>query len=162
MVIYAPRRGLLEIWGCQQGIRVAAFNVGKNAKLIYPGYFMLSLNGSLLNNQIKSSHQIQCFILSADGSIKTLHIPFHLILSDKSNQRVLCTILLKKVKSILRENKEESASMWKELEILLNDFKIESIKQQALEKLLDTAYLSPTKIHALFKYELDQIEKNGN
>ncbi len=30
-----------EIWGCQQGIRVAAFNVGKNSKFIYPGYFML-------------------------------------------------------------------------------------------------------------------------
>lgn len=37
LIIYAPRRGLLEVWGCQQGIRVCAFNVGKNSKLIYPG-----------------------------------------------------------------------------------------------------------------------------
>lgn len=68
-----------KVWGCQQGVRVAAFNVGKNATLIYPGYFMLSLNGALLNNQQKSG-QIQCFLLTADGLVKTLHIPFHLIL----------------------------------------------------------------------------------
>ena len=79
LIIYAPRRGLLEVWGCQQGIRVAAFNVGKNCRLVYPGYFMLTLNGSLCNEQIKSS-QIQCFLIDHSGNIKTLHIPFHLIL----------------------------------------------------------------------------------
>lgn len=80
LIIYAPRRGLLEIWGCQQGIRVAAFNVGKNSKLIYPGYYMLTLNGSLTNDQLKTNHKIQCFILNSDGVIKNVQIPFHLIL----------------------------------------------------------------------------------
>jgi hypothetical protein len=80
LIILAPRRGLLEIWGCQQGVRVAAFNVGKNSKLLYPGYFMLSLNGSLLNNHIKNNQQIQCFIINSDGEIKTITIPFHIII----------------------------------------------------------------------------------
>jgi hypothetical protein len=80
LVIYAPRRGLLEVWGCQQGIRVAAFNVGKNARLVCLSYFMLSLNGSLLNSQYKSSQQIQCLLVNSDGVLKTLQIPFHLIL----------------------------------------------------------------------------------
>ena len=79
LIIYAPRRGLLEVWGCQQGTRVAAFNVGKNSKLICPGFFMLTLNGSLCNQALKSS-QIQCFLIDESGNIKTLQIPFHLIL----------------------------------------------------------------------------------
>lgn len=29
LVIYAPRRGILEVWSTQQGPRVGAFNVGK-------------------------------------------------------------------------------------------------------------------------------------
>lgn len=82
LIIYAPRRGLLEVWGCQQGIRVAAFNVGKNSKLIYPGYFMLTLNGSLCNQSLKSS-QNQCFLIDESGTIKILQIPFHLILRFK-------------------------------------------------------------------------------
>ncbi|KAG2467603.1 RBGPR protein, partial [Polypterus senegalus] len=30
LIIYAPRRGILEVWGTQQGPRVGAFNVGKH------------------------------------------------------------------------------------------------------------------------------------
>lgn len=80
LVIYATRRGLLEIWGCQQGVRVAAFNIGKNCRLFYPGYSMLSLNGVLLNGQDKLIKKPQCFILDSNGQIKILEIPFHLIL----------------------------------------------------------------------------------
>ena len=29
LVIYAPRRGILEVWASQQGSRVAAFNISK-------------------------------------------------------------------------------------------------------------------------------------
>lgn len=79
LIIYAPRRGLLEIWGCQQGIRVAAFNVGKSSKLICPDYYMLSLNGSLLNDMSKTN-KIQSFLIDANGSIRNIQIPFHLIL----------------------------------------------------------------------------------
>ncbi len=70
---------------------------------------MLTLNGSLANDQPKTNHKIQCFLLNEEGAIKNVQIPFHLILSDKSNQRVRDTILLKKLKSFLRsENKETS------------------------------------------------------
>lgn len=32
LVIYAPRRGILEVWAMQQGPRVGAFTVGKNCR----------------------------------------------------------------------------------------------------------------------------------
>lgn len=32
LVIYAPRRGILEVWSTQQGPRVGAFNVGKHCR----------------------------------------------------------------------------------------------------------------------------------
>ncbi len=41
---------------------------------------MLSLNGSLTNDQLKANQKIQCFIVNSEGIIKTLQIPFHLIL----------------------------------------------------------------------------------
>ena len=33
LVIYAPRRGILEVWASQQGSRVAAFNISKVCSL---------------------------------------------------------------------------------------------------------------------------------
>ena len=59
---------------------MAAFNVGKNAKFIYPGYFMLTINGSLSNNEFKLNQQIQSYLIDSEGVIKTIQIPFHLIL----------------------------------------------------------------------------------
>ncbi len=41
---------------------------------------MLSLNGSLLGDENRLNKQLQCFIIDEEGAIKTLHIPFHLIL----------------------------------------------------------------------------------
>ncbi|XP_066923721.1 rab3 GTPase-activating protein non-catalytic subunit-like [Clytia hemisphaerica] len=38
VVIYAPKRGILEIYLTEHGARVGAFNVGKNCKLICPTY----------------------------------------------------------------------------------------------------------------------------
>lgn len=32
LVIYAPRRGILEVWAMTQGPRVGAFNVGKHCR----------------------------------------------------------------------------------------------------------------------------------
>jgi hypothetical protein len=87
---------------------VAAFNIGKKCKLLYPGYFMLSLNGSLLNEQNKLNKQMQCFILDSEGLIKTFQIPFHLILSDKSNQRVRDTLLFKKLKALVKNANSEN------------------------------------------------------
>ena len=66
LIIYAARRGLIEVWGCQQGVRVAAFNIGKKCKLFYPVFYMLSLNGSLLSEKERLNNQFQCFIIDEE------------------------------------------------------------------------------------------------
>lgn len=53
-----------------------------------------------------------------------------LSLSDKSNQKVRDTILLKKLKAILREETQETETLWNELNVIIKDFKTASIKQQ--------------------------------
>lgn len=161
LIIYAPKRGLLEIWGCQQGIRVAAFNVGKTSKLFFAGYYMLTLNGGLSNEQFKNNHRIQCFLVNLEGIIKNIQIPFHLILSDKSNQRVRDTILLKKLKSILRGKISDDDQFWENLKTMLTEFKTASIKQQAIEKIINTDGLSIPKLLQILHEQLNIIRKNG-
>ncbi|EDV20322.1 uncharacterized protein TRIADDRAFT_61281 [Trichoplax adhaerens] len=43
LVIYAARRGILEIWLMQNGPRVAVFNIGKNCRLLYTGHDTLGV-----------------------------------------------------------------------------------------------------------------------
>lgn len=54
LVIYAPRRGILEVWGMQQGPRVGAFTVGKHCR--YAAVFLqLFFSHSLLSVYCRSS-----------------------------------------------------------------------------------------------------------
>lgn len=41
---------------------------------------MLTINGSLSNNEFKLNQQIQSYLIDSEGVIKTIQIPFHLIL----------------------------------------------------------------------------------
>uniref|UniRef100_A0A2C9KPH8 Rab3-GAP regulatory subunit N-terminal domain-containing protein n=1 Tax=Biomphalaria glabrata TaxID=6526 RepID=A0A2C9KPH8_BIOGL len=78
LIIYAPRRGILEVWLAAHGPRVAAFNVSKSSCLICPCYGMMGLNNVTCKG-VKSK-AFQCALIDPDGMIKTIHIPFHLAL----------------------------------------------------------------------------------
>ncbi|XP_052275243.1 rab3 GTPase-activating protein non-catalytic subunit-like isoform X3 [Dreissena polymorpha] len=140
LVIYASRRGILEIWLAGNGPRVAAFNVSKHCQLVSISHGILGLN-----NVTSKGVRIKAFqvaLLDPAGTLKTVQVPFHLALSDKNNKRVRDMHLLKRLKEILRENKEESESLAAQVQDLLLNIKICSIAQQGVDKILSTPYLS--------------------
>jgi len=75
LVIYAPRRGLLEVWQIRQGPRVAAFNVGTNCQLLQsitnPLGCWLGFGAAL-----QQRHLAQTFILKQNGSLEQILVPF--------------------------------------------------------------------------------------
>ncbi|GBN74944.1 Rab3 GTPase-activating protein non-catalytic subunit [Araneus ventricosus] len=77
LVIYAPRRGILEVWCSQQGPRVAAFNVGKSGRLFCPGYTIV---GGNFSTALMKDRLCSCYFLDVDGVLKKIIVPFHLIL----------------------------------------------------------------------------------
>ncbi|KAJ7402415.1 rab3 gtpase-activating protein non-catalytic subunit isoform x2 [Pitangus sulphuratus] len=101
LVIYAPRRGILEVWSTQQGPRVGAFNVGKYCRLLYPGYKIMGLNNVTSQGWQPQTYQI-CLVDPVSGSVKTVHVPFHLALSDKKSERAKDMHLVKKLNALLK------------------------------------------------------------
>jgi len=97
LAIYAPKRGILEIWCTQNGPRVTAFKVGKNCKLFYLDYAMFGLNHLILQNikqSMTSSDFIQTFFYSKcllfnyeTGEFFILNVPF---LCALTNRLVIC------------------------------------------------------------------------
>lgn len=78
LVFYAPKRGLLEIWSAQRGPRVAAFNVGKNCRLLYCGYKMLNMRSdSTPNDPVEQSYSSHCYLLNAKSeNIFCVELPY--------------------------------------------------------------------------------------
>ncbi|ESO90130.1 hypothetical protein LOTGIDRAFT_218187 [Lottia gigantea] len=140
LIIYAPRRGILEVWTAANGPRVAAFNVSKWCKLVCPSYGVMGLNN--VTCQSTKHKAFQCALIDTDGIIKIIDIPFHLALSDKSSKRARDLHLLKKLKSLLKENTEESESVCESISEIILDIKIPNIAKQGIERILVTKYLS--------------------
>uniref|UniRef100_A0A8C9U9H0 RAB3 GTPase activating protein subunit 2 (non-catalytic) n=1 Tax=Scleropages formosus TaxID=113540 RepID=A0A8C9U9H0_SCLFO len=101
LVIYAPRRGILEVWGTQQGPRVGAFTVGKHCRLLYPGYRLMGVN-SITSQGWQLHTQQVCLLDPSTGSLRTVNVPFHLALSDKKSERAKDMHLLKRLNTLLR------------------------------------------------------------
>ncbi|CAL1542170.1 unnamed protein product [Lymnaea stagnalis] len=143
LIIYAPRRGILEVWLVAHGPRVAAFNVSKSCQLFCPCYGMMGLNNVTCRG-VKSK-AFQCALIDPDGVIKTVDIPFHLALSDKSSKRARDLHLLKKLKTFLKESSEDRDGLEATIVEIILDMKVSNIAQQAVERILSTKYL-PIKL----------------
>ncbi|XP_033631830.1 rab3 GTPase-activating protein non-catalytic subunit-like [Asterias rubens] len=143
LVIYAPRRGILEIWNTQQGPRVAAFNVPKSCQLLCPGYGMMGLNSLSIQDSRAKPRTLQCCLIQADGLVRTIGVPFHLALSDKNSKRAHDLHLVKKLSGLLHHKSTVKDPLGEAITAILVDIKISSYKQQALEKVLLARGMSP-------------------
>uniref|UniRef100_A0A3Q2VCR2 RAB3 GTPase activating protein subunit 2 (non-catalytic) n=1 Tax=Haplochromis burtoni TaxID=8153 RepID=A0A3Q2VCR2_HAPBU len=129
LVIYAPRRGILEVWAMQQGPRVGAFTVGKHCRLLYAGYRLMGVNSVTSQGWQLHTQQV-CLLDPITGVLRTVNIPFHLALSDKKSERAKDMHLVKKLTTLLRNILESEARS------IVLDIKHPAVKKQALESLL--------------------------
>uniref|UniRef100_A0A3Q4NBM5 RAB3 GTPase activating protein subunit 2 (non-catalytic) n=1 Tax=Neolamprologus brichardi TaxID=32507 RepID=A0A3Q4NBM5_NEOBR len=135
LVIYAPRRGILEVWAMQQGPRVGAFTVGKHCRLLYAGYRLMGVNSVTSQGWQLHTQQV-CLLDPITGVLRTVNIPFHLALSDKKSERAKDMHLVKKLTTLLRSRDIELDILESEARSILLDIKHPAVKKQALESLL--------------------------
>uniref|UniRef100_A0A674EE67 RAB3 GTPase activating protein subunit 2 (non-catalytic) n=1 Tax=Salmo trutta TaxID=8032 RepID=A0A674EE67_SALTR len=135
LVIYAPRRGILEVWGTQQGPRVGAFTVGKHCRLLYAGYRLMGVNSVTSQGWLLHTQQV-CLFDPATGALRTVTVPFHLALSDKKSERAKDMHLLKRLTTLLKSREVEPDILESEAQSVLLDIKHPAVKKQALESLL--------------------------
>ncbi|XP_031435614.1 rab3 GTPase-activating protein non-catalytic subunit isoform X2 [Clupea harengus] len=135
LVIYAPRRGILEVWGTQHGPRVAAFNVGKHCRLLYGGYRLMGVNSVTSQGWQLHTQQV-CLLDPTTGVLRTVTIPFHLALSDKKSERAKDMHLFKRLTTLLKSKEVEPDLLESEAQSVILEIKHPAIKKQAFESLL--------------------------
>lgn len=118
VAIYAPKRGLLEIWSAQRGPRVAAFNVGRGCRLLYSGFKMFNMraeaahlkgaaaaaNTNLLIDQSYSTH---CYLLNPKtGTVYTIELPYTYSLYKYGDLRSRDHLLLGELTGAIQQDSE--------------------------------------------------------
>uniref|UniRef100_A0A669DL58 RAB3 GTPase activating protein subunit 2 (non-catalytic) n=1 Tax=Oreochromis niloticus TaxID=8128 RepID=A0A669DL58_ORENI len=134
LIIYAPRRGILEVWAMQQGPRVGAFTVGKHCRLLYAGYRLMGVNSVTSQGWQLHTQQV-CLLDPITGALRTVNIPFHLALRfvlKKSVFQSLAHFLRSDFPHLLKLLNLDTKSH----EYLTLDIKHPAVKKQALESLL--------------------------
>lgn len=98
LVIYAPRKAIIEIWCLQKGPKVATFQCSKNGFLLYNNHMTDSTHG----HKSKNTKNSCLFFDSSDNCLKTFSIPFHCILSESNSKSAEDFHHLKRIKMVLK------------------------------------------------------------
>ncbi|KAI6220183.1 hypothetical protein M3Y95_01057800 [Aphelenchoides besseyi] len=100
LVIFAPKRGLLEVFAMQNGPRVAAFNVDPRGRLLS---IQTPADGTLQNANNSTGQTLSisgptAMFLASDGSVFTIQVPFHLAALDVNATQMHDESLLKEAR----------------------------------------------------------------
>ncbi|XP_043526557.1 rab3 GTPase-activating protein non-catalytic subunit isoform X1 [Frieseomelitta varia] len=160
LVIYAPKKGVIDIWSTQQGPKITTFTASKHGRLLYINYGLLGVNDNV--HLSKNKPQYSCVFMDPLGGLKEITVPFHFALSSKNGKRARDIHLLKKLKTFLREEDYEYDKLISEIESVCSDLKSNEIKVQTLEMLMSNKNIIPDALLAAtncFIKRLDEYEK---
>lgn len=130
LVIYAPLKGILEVWPMQKGDRVAAFSAPRNGQLLYT---LHSLMGVSSTSKVKFKGSPCVFFDPSEETFKEIVIPFHLALSGSNSEIAKDMHLLKRLKQIIRSGDLDVAAAVDILQELVKQIKSLDFKLECLE-----------------------------
>ncbi|XP_031368306.1 rab3 GTPase-activating protein non-catalytic subunit isoform X3 [Apis dorsata] len=160
LVIYAPKKGIIDIWSTQQGPKITTFTASKHGRLLYINYGLLGVNDNI--HISKNKPQYSCIFMDPLGGLKEITVPFHFALNSKNGKRARDIHLLKKLKTFLREEEFEYEKLISEIENVCSDLKTNEIKVQTLEMLMSNKNIIPDALLTAtncFTKKLDECDK---
>ncbi|XP_055855736.1 rab3 GTPase-activating protein non-catalytic subunit [Episyrphus balteatus] len=144
LIIYAPRMGCLEIWGMQNGPKVAAFTVSKNGMLAYTTH---GLMGVATGARCKATINSCLFLDPSDQSLKEITIPFHFALREANSKTARDIHLVRRLKTLLREDPDNCNR--ETVSEICCDFQTDEVRLQCLEMMTKNKKMPPEFFAAL-------------
>lgn len=161
LVIYAPKKGVIDIWGIQQDPKITTFTASKNGRLLYINYGLLGVNETAILNKNEAQHT--CVFMDPLGGLKEIIVPFHFALSSKNAKKACDIYLLRKLKNFMREEDFDNEKLITEVCNACMPMKINEVKLQTLELLISTKDILPDALLAAancFAKTLDGCDLN--
>uniref|UniRef100_A0A182SSB1 Rab3-GAP regulatory subunit N-terminal domain-containing protein n=1 Tax=Anopheles maculatus TaxID=74869 RepID=A0A182SSB1_9DIPT len=148
LVIYAPRRSVLEIWSLRSGgPKVAAFSAAKNGQLIYNTHSQMGVTSGA--SKIKYTDHGCTFFDPSDSSLKEIVIPFHCALSDSKSKLAKDLHLLKRLKVCLKSGDGSEAEELEEMTDMCRCFETDEVRLQCVEMLAKQKKIRPKLFAAI-------------
>lgn len=141
LVIFAPRRSCLEIWGLQRGTKVAAFSVSKHGQLVYNAHTLMGVTNT---SKVKFASTTTCtFLDPSDLTLKEIIVPFHCAITDENSKTVKDLHLLRRIKLCLRTGDGNDDPILEEIIESAISLQTHEIRLQCVEMLVKSHKVRP-------------------
>uniref|UniRef100_A0A182NQE9 Rab3 GTPase-activating protein regulatory subunit n=1 Tax=Anopheles dirus TaxID=7168 RepID=A0A182NQE9_9DIPT len=148
LVIYAPRRSVLEVWSLRSGgPKVAAFSAAKNGQLIYNTHCQMGVTSGA--SKIKYTGRGCTFLDPSDNSLKEIVVPFHCALSDSKSKLAKDLHLLKRLKVCLKSGDGSETEELEEMTDMCRSFETDEVRLQCVEMLVKQRKIRPKLFAAI-------------
>ncbi|XP_051155116.1 rab3 GTPase-activating protein non-catalytic subunit [Leptopilina boulardi] len=159
LVIYAPKKGLIDIWSIQNGTKITSFSASKNGRLLYTNYGLSGLNDVILSTSNRA--QYPCVFIDPLGGMKEIIVPFHFALTSQNGDRARDLHLFKKLKTFIREVEYEEETFINMIRNICLDLKTDEIRLQVIEMLINYKNSTPDALLTAIECFSQIFEKNN-
>lgn len=155
LIIYIPKKGMIEIWALQQGPKIVTFSASKFSRLVYNNYGLLGFGNSL--SKIKHGYHYGCLFLDPDGQIKEILVPFHFSLPEKNSKRTRDLHLIKKLKQFIKSEEYNLEQLCTEVGSTCLELKTNVLRLQCFETLLSSRHMQPKAVSVMADSFLEKL-----
>ncbi|XP_041984999.1 rab3 GTPase-activating protein regulatory subunit isoform X2 [Aricia agestis] len=135
LIIYNPRKGLIDIRLMQRGSRVAVFTASKNGKLLYNTCGLVGAEKNFSHKKLNLP-EFQCAFIDPDGKIKKFNIPFYHSLDGEHLERSKDLHVLRAIREIVKKSSSLSDENRAELYESATKLKTLGTKKHCIEILI--------------------------
>ncbi|XP_014472926.1 PREDICTED: rab3 GTPase-activating protein non-catalytic subunit isoform X1 [Dinoponera quadriceps] len=160
LVIYAPKKGVIDIWSIQQGPKITTFTASKNGRLLYINYGFLGMNDNAAVVS-KNKAQYSCVFMDPLGGLKEICVPFHFALNSKNGKRARDIHLLRKLRTFLREEEFDEEKLISEVTNTCLELKTNEIRIQTTEVLMNSKHILPNALLAATNCFVAKSQEEG-
>ncbi|KAL7296960.1 hypothetical protein TKK_0009400 [Trichogramma kaykai] len=163
LVIYAPKKGVIDIWSVQYGHKITTFSASKKGRLLYTNYGLCGLNNTSIASGNQALHP--CVFIDPLGGIREITVPFHFALNSQSSNKARDIHLFRKLKMFLREEDFDEAKLVNEVTNTCLELKTNEVRLQTIEMLMMNKHITPDSLIAAincFSKQLDLQEDDDS
>nr|XP_026500575.1 rab3 GTPase-activating protein regulatory subunit isoform X2 [Vanessa tameamea] len=135
LIIYNPKKGLIDIRLMQRGTRIAVFTATKNGKLLYNTCGLIGAEKSYTHKKLNLP-EFQCVLIDPDGKLKKFNIPFYYSLGGEHLERSKDLHVLRSIRDIIKKTTKLSEEAKVEIIESVEKLNTLEIKRHCLEMLI--------------------------
>ncbi|KAL4715515.1 hypothetical protein ACJJTC_009141 [Scirpophaga incertulas] len=142
LIIYSPKKGIIDIRLMHRGDRVAVFTATKNGQLLYNTCGLVGAEKNYTHKKLNIP-EFQCVLIDPDGKLKKFNIPFFYALDGEHSERSKDLLTIRDIRDYIRKTSERTEDFYNNILKKASGLTTLQLKKHCMEMLLRNYEIPP-------------------